>query len=311
MEEVDEGMSFCRDHGRMLNRQLIDKCPKCGRYKDARQKHCPDCNYGRPVADWKVSSRNLEEVTEYIEPAPPPEPVVSSGNPVSDLPSSTTSQPARGEAMCPSCGSVDLAYKEVFDYFRCNACDTTFVTPVYSYGETGFTSGGTPPQPVNRQNVIKPPVQQPRYRREEPYIQQPPQPQPPPPPPPPQPPTQWQDPRVQQQPSQWLGTYAQQPPVQWQEPQVQPPPVQREEPRPPAKKSPWPLSSGKIPNLDIMRRHELEERAINQRAIKTQGQKSNLGWIYLLIVICIIALIALLGWFFLNDQILSVIDSIS
>jgi hypothetical protein len=98
--------------------------------------------------------------------------------------------------------------------------------------------------------------------------------------------------------------------VQWQEPQVQPLPVQREEHRPPAKKSPWPLSSGKIPNLDIMRRHELEERAINQRALKMEGQKSNLGWIYLLVVVCIIALIALLGWFFFNEQILSAIDSL-
>ena len=303
MEEVDEGMSFCREHGRMLNRQLIDKCPKCGRYKDSRQKHCPDCNYGRPVANWKVSSRNLEEVTEYVEPAPPPEPVTSYENPASELTHSSTSPSARGEAMCPSCGSANLTYKETFDYFRCNACDTTFVTPVYSYGETGFNTGVTPPpQPVNRQNVIEPPVQQPRYPREEPYIQQPPPPQ--------QPPAQWQDPRVQQQPAQWLGSYAQQPPVQWQEPQIQPLPVQREEPRSPVKKSSWPLSSGKIPNVDIMRRHELEERAINQRAIKTPGQKSNLGWIYLLVVICIIGLIALLGWFFFNDHILSAIDSL-
>ncbi|HEY93437.1 MAG TPA: hypothetical protein G4O15_00670 [Dehalococcoidia bacterium] len=302
MEEVDEGMSFCREHGRMLNRQLIDKCPKCGRYKDSRQKHCPDCNYGRPVADWKVSSRNLEEVTEYIEPASPRESSTSHGNSGSAVTPSHTSPPARGEAMCPSCGSANLTYKEVFDYFRCNACDTTFVTPVYSYGEAGFKPGGALPQPASRQNVIQPPVQQPQYRREEHYVQQPPPPQPPP--------AQWQDPRFQQQPPQWLGSYAQQPPVQWQESQVQPLPVQREETRTPTRKSPWPLSSGKIPNLDIMRRHELEERAMNQRAIKTQGQKSNLGWIYLLVVVCIIALIALLGWFFFNEHILSAIDTI-
>ncbi len=296
-------MSFCREHGRMLNRQLIDKCPKCGRYKDSRQKHCPDCNYGRPVADWKVSSRNLEEVTEYIEPTSTLEPVINHETPTSAQTPSSTSPPARGAAMCPSCGASNLTYKEVFDYFRCNACDTTFVTPVYSYGEAGFKSGGTsPPQSVNRQNFIQPPVQQPQYRREAQYIQQPPTPQPPQP--------QWYEPRVQQQPAQWLGSYAQQPPVQWQEPQIQPLPIQREEPRSTVKKSPWHLSSGKIPNLDIMRRHELEERAINQRAIKTPGQKSNLGWIYLLIVICIIALIALAGWFFFNEYILSALDSI-
>ncbi len=304
MEVVDEGMSFCREHGRMLNRQLIDKCPKCGRYKDSRQKFCPDCNYGRPVADWKVSSRNLEEVSEYLEPASQQNPVNAYGNSSSALTRSGASPPARGEALCPSCGSANLTYKEVFDYYRCNACDTTFVTPVYSYGEAGFKSGGSPPpQPVNRQNVIQPPVQQPQYRREQYYTQQPPPPQQ-------QPPPQWQDPRIQQQPAQWLGSYAQQPPIQWQEPQIQPLPVQREETHAPAKKSPWPLSSGKIPNLDIMRRHELEERAINQRAIKTPGEKSNLGWIYLLVVVCIIALIALLGWFFFNEQILSALDSL-
>lgn len=304
MEEVDEGMSFCREHGRMLNRQLIDKCPKCGRYKDSRQKFCPDCNYGRPVADWKVSSRNLDEVTEYMEPSSPQNPENSYVNPASPISYSGGSSPPRGEALCPSCGSANLTYKEVFDYFRCNACDTTFVTPVYSYGEAGLKAGGIPsPQPQNRQNVIQPPVQQPQYRREQPYIQQP----------SPQqlPPAQWQDPGVQQQSTQWLGSYAQQPPVQWQEPQMQPLPVQREETRSQVKKSQLSLSSGKIPNLDIMRRHELEERAMNQRAIKTPGQKSNLGWIYLLIVVCIIALIALIGWFFFNEQILSAIDSLS
>jgi hypothetical protein len=92
---------------------------------------------------------------------------------------------------------------------------------------------------------------------------------------------------------------------------MQPLPVQREETRAPVKKSQLSLSSGKIPNLDIMRRHELEERAMNQRAIKTPGQKSNLGWIYLLIVVCVIALIALLGWFFFNEHILSAIDSLT
>ena len=303
-------MSFCREHGRLLNRQLIDKCPKCGRYKDSRQKFCPDCNYGRPVPDWKVSSRNLDEVTEYVEPTPPPQnPAGSNANTTSALTHPGSSPPSRGEALCPSCGSSNLTYKEVFDYFRCNACDTTFVTPVYSYGEAGYNSGVTPPpQPVNRQNAIQPPVQQPQpqyQRAPQPYHQQQ------PPPPQQQPPPQWHDPYAQPQSPQWLGSYAQPAPVQWQESQMQPLPIQREEPHPPVKQSTWQLSSGKIPNLDIMRRHELEERAINQRAIKSPGEKSNLGWIYLMVVVCIIALIALLGWFFFNEHILSAIDSLS
>jgi hypothetical protein len=44
---------------------------------------------------------------------------------------------ARGEAQCPRCGSTNLTYKNVFDYFKCNDCRITFITPVYSYGENG------------------------------------------------------------------------------------------------------------------------------------------------------------------------------
>lgn len=38
------------------------------------------------------------------------------------------------EALCPRCGSTDLTYKNVFDYFKCNACKHTFITPKYVYG---------------------------------------------------------------------------------------------------------------------------------------------------------------------------------
>ncbi len=40
----------------------------------------------------------------------------------------------RGEAQCPRCGSNNLTYKNVFDYYKCNDCRITFITPVYSYG---------------------------------------------------------------------------------------------------------------------------------------------------------------------------------
>jgi len=40
-----------------------------------------------------------------------------------------------GEALCPHCGSSNLTYKNVFDYFKCNKCQHTFITPVYSYGQ--------------------------------------------------------------------------------------------------------------------------------------------------------------------------------
>lgn len=42
---------------------------------------------------------------------------------------------ARGDAQCPRCGSTNLTYKNVFDYFKCNDCRITFITPVYSYGD--------------------------------------------------------------------------------------------------------------------------------------------------------------------------------
>jgi len=38
------------------------------------------------------------------------------------------------EALCPRCGSTNLTYKNVFDYFKCNACKHTFITPKYVYG---------------------------------------------------------------------------------------------------------------------------------------------------------------------------------
>jgi hypothetical protein len=41
----------------------------------------------------------------------------------------------RGEAQCPRCGSSNLTYKNVFDYYKCNDCRITFITPVYSYGD--------------------------------------------------------------------------------------------------------------------------------------------------------------------------------
>jgi hypothetical protein len=41
----------------------------------------------------------------------------------------------RGDAQCPRCGSTNLTYKNVFDYYKCNDCRITFITPVYSYGD--------------------------------------------------------------------------------------------------------------------------------------------------------------------------------
>jgi hypothetical protein len=42
---------------------------------------------------------------------------------------------SKGEALCPRCGGANLTYKNVFDYYKCNDCGVTFITPVYSYGQ--------------------------------------------------------------------------------------------------------------------------------------------------------------------------------
>lgn len=47
---------------------------------------------------------------------------------------------SRGEPLCPRCGATNLTYKNVFDYYKCNDCGVTFITPVFSYGEV--ESGG-------------------------------------------------------------------------------------------------------------------------------------------------------------------------
>jgi len=47
---------------------------------------------------------------------------------------------SRGEPLCPRCGASNLTYKNVFDYYKCNECGVTFITPVFSYGEV--ESGG-------------------------------------------------------------------------------------------------------------------------------------------------------------------------
>ena len=288
MKEVDEGMSFCREHGMKLNRQLIDKCPKCGRYKDIRQKMCPDCNYGRPVADWKVASRNLDEVTEYTEPSPVDEPVNDRAEQTYTLGHSIkdTSVYSRGEAMCPSCGSPHLTYKEVFDYFRCNDCETTFITPVYSYGETrermrGIeTSQRIGPGFSNESRTMEPPP-----AREEPLQRQK------------EPPLRHEESRIwQESPQEIAQPRLESQPVRWEEPRIQVP------------RTSSPFS--REPDLEVMRKRQVEDRALNMKALKMKGQGGKMGWIYLLVVLCIVVLAALLCWVFFSDQIGNALDGL-
>ena len=80
-----------------------------------------------------------------------------------------SSQP-RGEPLCPRCGSTNLVYKNVFDYYKCNECGITFITPVFNYNSGGldtardiaskiFGEGRSAAPP--RQTAIEMPVEEP------------------------------------------------------------------------------------------------------------------------------------------------------
>ncbi|MBN2238740.1 MAG: hypothetical protein JW712_03120 [Dehalococcoidales bacterium] len=295
MEEVEEGISFCREHARKLNLQLIDKCPKCGRYKDVRQKLCPDCNYGRPVAGWKISSRNLGEVDESQEqPVYPVAEAPRYDDPVYeneiDISSANVS---RGEATCPSCGSPNLTYKKVFDYFKCNDCETTFITPVYSYGEVFRKELGTnPPKPEPR--IVQPPV-----RQEPPPVRMQ-------PPPPPQP--RYEHPQAPvNSPSMPRASVS--PPQDQQQYWPAPEPAQWNEPAPQYDANPNYLD--KKSGFNFLGKSHGNDWTAGGKAIKMSGgEKGKLGWIYMAVVICVIALIAAIIWFVFPEQISEIMGSL-
>lgn len=54
----------------------------------------------------------------------------------------------RPETLCPRCGSSDLTYKNVFDYFKCNSCKHTFITPKYVY-DSGETQAAEESEPAS------------------------------------------------------------------------------------------------------------------------------------------------------------------
>lgn len=52
-KEMSDKVLLCHEHGLAMNKGIIDQCPRCGRFKDIRQKYCSTCQYGRPVAAWR------------------------------------------------------------------------------------------------------------------------------------------------------------------------------------------------------------------------------------------------------------------
>ncbi|MFC1847635.1 GIY-YIG nuclease family protein [Chloroflexota bacterium] len=46
---------LCADHYQMWVDGIIDRCPKCTRFKDVKFELCLDCYFGRPVKPWEPS----------------------------------------------------------------------------------------------------------------------------------------------------------------------------------------------------------------------------------------------------------------
>ena len=50
---VAENSFLCSQHYEDWTRGLMDRCPKCGRFKEVKYQLCLDCYFGRPVATWE------------------------------------------------------------------------------------------------------------------------------------------------------------------------------------------------------------------------------------------------------------------
>ena len=52
---------LCTEHYEDLQSELIDQCPKCGRFKIIDYKYCADCRFGRPVKNLSSPIKALIE----------------------------------------------------------------------------------------------------------------------------------------------------------------------------------------------------------------------------------------------------------
>lgn len=62
---------LCAVHHEGWTEGIIDRCPKCGRFKDIMYQMCQDCYFGRQVAPWQpsaeVPSLNQSYQVEYSD----------------------------------------------------------------------------------------------------------------------------------------------------------------------------------------------------------------------------------------------------
>lgn len=54
-KRIPDDSFLCDTHYEAWVNGLIDRCPKCGRFKDVMYQQCLDCYIGRPVARWEPS----------------------------------------------------------------------------------------------------------------------------------------------------------------------------------------------------------------------------------------------------------------
>lgn len=51
---IPDSDSLCDEHYQSWVDGFIDRCPKCGRFKDIAYRLCQDCYFGRPDTPWKA-----------------------------------------------------------------------------------------------------------------------------------------------------------------------------------------------------------------------------------------------------------------
>jgi hypothetical protein len=171
------------------------------------------------------------------------------------------------ETLCPRCGSSDLTYKNVFDYFKCNACKHTFITPKYVYDsgepQAGQGSSGPPVgdlRPINgleySKAVSRELFGEDRITRAPQKIE-----------------PEVMPPIIEQRVTQQQAMEPQVMQPQQMQPQVMQPQI-----------------------VEPYRRERGLERLL-------KGRKTGLGWLILFISILVLVLIGLLIWFFFPDLI--------
>lgn len=53
--QIPDDSFLCREHYEHWINGVIDRCPRCGRFKDVMYQFCQDCYFGRQVAPWQPS----------------------------------------------------------------------------------------------------------------------------------------------------------------------------------------------------------------------------------------------------------------